>query len=216
MNQVSVNRLKFGHFILNAISVGFAGAVLAMLSVSVLRFFRYMQPDMQNDFAGQTPLNPIPGDQIVFPEVVGANLEGKRFELPRDFTADYTVVVIAYEQWHQYWVDTWTPLLAELKAQYGERFAYYELPTMGEFPAVARSYIDGMMVSGIPDKAVREKTVTLYLNVDAFNQGLNLPNARTTYTLLLDREGHVLWRAGGQLTSESAAQLREQLAGLMG
>jgi hypothetical protein len=63
------------------------------------------------------------------------------------------------------------------------------------------------MRAGIPDPVARERTITLYLDKDAFRGALQLATEEDIQALLLDRQGRVLWRAEGILTPDKAASL---------
>ena len=79
---------------------------------------------------------------------------------------------------------------------------------------IQRSFIDGGMRGGIPDKAVRARTITLYLDVKKFNAELNLATIDDIYVLLVDKQGEVLWRASGDYTPEQDGILSQRLVEL--
>jgi hypothetical protein len=63
------------------------------------------------------------------------------------------------------------------------------------------------MRAGIPDRAARERTITLYTDVRAFRDALALPDERVV-ALLLDAGGEVVTRftgARGETTAEDVA-----------
>jgi hypothetical protein len=68
------------------------------------------------------------------------------------------------------------------------------------------------MRAGIPDRLARERTITLYLGKDAFRQALDMPDEDHIYVLLLDVDGHVLWRERGVCTPDKEAELEDQVA----
>jgi hypothetical protein len=131
-----------------------------------------------------------------FPIVQGSNLEGRRFVLPEDFEGAWNLVLIPFEMEHQLLVDTWLPFARELRQHHPE-LRVYELPTMRNFRLPERMLIDHWMRMGIPDRATRQITITLYLDVERFIDALDLPHPRTAYTLLVDQAGKVLARTMG-------------------
>lgn len=148
-----------------------------------------------------------------FPSVTGSNLSGQTFALPQDFAGTYNVVLIAYQRFQQSAVDTWGPLLEQLAQRYPE-LRYYELPTMSKFGWLQRTFIDGGMRAGIPDKAVRARTITLYLDVTTFNEALNISTISDIVVLVVDKTGDVLWRSDGPASSDKANALTRTLATL--
>jgi hypothetical protein len=148
-----------------------------------------------------------------FPTVTGANLSGRRFELPAGFEGELNLVQVAYLQWQQASVDSWTPLLAILTRRHPNLRAY-ELPVLRRMSWVQQLMIDGGMRMGIPDRAVRDRTITLYLDVERFNAALAIPGVDTIQNLLVDRDGNILWRAAGDYSYEHADELARTVAHL--
>ncbi len=156
-----------------------------------------------------TPLTPMnAADSLArFPAVSGDNLNGKRFDLPRDFEGALNLVVIAFQREQQRDVDGWMPFLKTLAKDRSE-VKIYELPTLGRRYRLMRPIIDGGMRGGIPDTKVRATTITLYIDKTPFRRALELPDENHIYVVAVDREGHVHARAAGLFTPESGAAFR--------
>ena len=141
-----------------------------------------------------------------FPRVEGSNLEGKRFALPSDFEAEYNVVIVAFRREQQADVDSWLPFLRQQNvAARGVRV--YELPTLSRSYRWMRGFIDGGMARGIPEKATREVTITLYIDKTPFKQALAISTEDRIVTLIVARDGRVLWRADGRFSTASGTGL---------
>ncbi len=147
-----------------------------------------------------------------FPTVTGANLQRKKLSLPQDFQGELNLVLIAFQQWQQTQVDTWIPFARQLEDTY-PRVRYYELPTIQRLNTLARTFINEGMRAGIPDPIARERTITLYLDKNAFREALQLPGEDDIYVLLLDRQGRVMWRAEGAFTPEKGESLAAAVQG---
>ena len=141
-----------------------------------------------------------------FPTMQAATLGGRKVSLPRDFGGRANLVLVAFKREQQALVEGWMPA-AERLAAARPGLRYYELPTLGRGLTLIRPVIDGGMRSGIPDAAARDRTITLYTNVDAFRTALGLAGTRTIYALLLDEAGVVRWRAEGAFTEAAGAGL---------
>jgi hypothetical protein len=141
-----------------------------------------------------------------FPTVTGSNLQRQKLTLPQDFQGEHNLVFIAFQQWQQSQVDTWIPFAKQLEESQPE-VRYYELPTIQQRNALARTFINEGMRAGIPDRIARERTITLYLDKVAFRQALQLPGEDDIYVLLVDRQGQVLWREEGVFTLEKGESL---------
>lgn len=146
-----------------------------------------------------------------FPSVTGSNLEGRRFRLPRDLEGEHNLLFIPFQRWHQDWVDTWVPFARQLGAEVGG-FRYYELPTLPRMNPFYRASLDLGMKMGIPDRAAREATITLYLDKDAYRQALGIPTEETIVVMLVERSGAIRWRTTGPYDEAKGADLRRCLA----
>lgn len=146
-----------------------------------------------------------------FPRVEGSNLEGENLVLPADFKGKLNVVLIAFKREQQRDVDSWLPFLNSL-AKSRSDVRIYEVPTLGRRYKVMRSFIDGGMRRGIPDKSVREATVTLYIDKAPFRRALQLADEDRIYVVLVDQEGRVQWRADGSFVEAAGATLTRHLA----
>ena len=150
--------------------------------------------------------------QPLFPAVTGSNLQREKRNLPEDLEGELNLVLIAFQQWQQAQVNTWIPFVRQLEETHsGVR--YYELPTIQRRNVLARTFINEGMRAGIPDPVARERTITLYLDKDAFREALQLPNEDDIYVLLLDRQGRVVWRAEGDFTPEKGESLAAAVRG---
>jgi len=143
-----------------------------------------------------------------FPAVSGYNLNRQEFEYPRDFGGDLNLVIIAFQQQHQIIVNTWIPFAQEVEATF-PGFIYYEFPTIYEMSALSRTFINEGMRAGIPDQTARERTITLYLDKDAFNSALDIPSENDIHLFLVDQDGNILWRTVGEYTEDKASELTE-------
>ncbi|HSR29075.1 MAG TPA: hypothetical protein VLY63_00820 [Anaerolineae bacterium] len=145
-----------------------------------------------------------------FPSVTGSNLMRSKVKLPEDFEGELNLVFVAFQQWQQDQVDTWLPFAQQSELDHPQ-MRYYELPTIRRLNPLARTFINEGMRAGIPDPVARERTITLYVDKDAFRQALQLPREDDIYVLLVDRQGQVLWRAEGTFAPNKAESLTEVL-----
>ena len=147
-----------------------------------------------------------------FPLVSGYNLDRNELVFPRDFGGDLNLVIVPFQQYQQFTVNTWIPFAQETEKGF-PGFMYYELPTIYEMPAVARTFVNEGMRAGIPDQTARQRTVTLYLDKAEFKSALDIPNEDDIYLFLVDRQGNILWRTSGEYTAEKADGLLQALQG---
>jgi hypothetical protein len=143
---------------------------------------------------------------MIFPAVNGSNLSGREYALPADFEGELNIVAIAFQMWHQNEVNTWMPLLEQLERRLPGLLAY-ELPVIRSMNRFNQWVIDQGMRGGIPDRATRDRTITLYLDKERFRQALNLPDENHIYVLLVDRQGRVHWQTSGPYSPDKAVSL---------
>ncbi len=149
-----------------------------------------------------------------FPVLQAESLQGRRVRLPDQLKGERNLLLVAYERQQQADLDTWLAALDTLPLQ-PPAFAYYELPTIGGNYKFMRAVIDGGMKQGIPDRAQRDRTITLYLDVDWFRAQIGTAESDSIAALLVDREGNIAARWYGRYTDNAGAELRAAL-GLAG
>lgn len=143
-----------------------------------------------------------------FPEVQGTNLDGKDFQLPRDFEGTLNLVFVAFQREQQLMVNTWLPT-ADLLENIHPELRFYELPTISRMNPFARWFINTGMRSGIKDPKSRRKTITLYLDKESFRKDLGIPGEDNIHILLVDKQGKVFWRSEGPCNVEKAKNLSD-------
>lgn len=148
--------------------------------------------------------------QMKFPEVSGANLLRQKISLPDDLQGELNILFIAFQQWHQAWVDSWVPTARQLE-QVFPGLQFYELPVIWKMNRLSQTFINEGMRAGIPNQATRQKTITLYTDKEAFRQALDLPNEESIYVLVVDRQGDVLWRTEGAYSEEKGEALTKAI-----
>ena len=151
---------------------------------------------------------------MIFPTVKGNNLEKKKYKLPQDLEGKLNVVTVAFQQWQQGLVNTWVPFLEELKEAHPE-ISFYELPTMSSGYRGMKFMIDGGMRMGIPDVAIRSRTITLYLDKKKFMKSLDIKNDETIITFLLNTKGEIFLRIEGEFNNEKGKKIVSKINELL-
>lgn len=150
---------------------------------------------------------------MLFPKITGQNLHGKAFALPYGLEGEFNLLVLAFHPSQQIQVQSWQPSLRSLCSHY-PTLRYYELPVLAEYDHQSRVFITMSMRQQITDPDHRHIVIALYVDKDAFAQRLDLPDENSIYTLLVEREGEVLWRESGFHTSHKSDRLRAHLDAL--
>ena len=151
------------------------------------------------------------GQPGTFPVIAAESLRGRSVKMPEQFKGARNLVLVAYQREQQADVDTWLAVIDSVTAGATD-FAYYEIPTISSSAKWMRAMIDGGMKQGIPDRAQRDRTITLYLDVDWFRGQIGTAGNDGIAALLVDRAGNISARWYGRYTAEAGAQLRAALA----
>lgn len=141
----------------------------------------------------------------VFPTVTSQDLNGDSHTLPQGFPGEPTIVFIAYKQRQQGDVNSWIYAL-NLDPSSGPEFV--ELPVVGSAMVAMKSVIDNGMRSGIVDRSMRARTITLYENASKINRPLGFSGRNDIRVLLIRQSGEVLWSASGPATQEGIESLK--------
>ncbi len=136
-----------------------------------------------------------------FPQVSGKDLNGVQHTIPDKLEGKLNFLVVAFQRWQVAPIETWVPFLLKLVAKHPQ-IQFYELPTLRKFNVLSQWMIDSGMRSGIRDKEMRARTITLYINKDEFTQALDIPTEETIYLFLVDCDGNILWRDTGTFSEE--------------
>jgi hypothetical protein len=146
------------------------------------------------------------GNVVRFPSVSGSNLDRRRFHLPGDLDGELNWLILAFWQRHQGAVDTWMPLAKQLEERHPGLITY-ELPVIQSRSRVSQWFIDSGMRAGIPDRHVRSRTITLYIDKVPFLKALEIDSDDAIHSVIVSKSGEVLWRTPGPWSSESEADL---------
>jgi len=146
-----------------------------------------------------------------FPNVSGSNLDGQRFDLPKDMNGKVNIVVIAFRREQTELIEQWKDPLENLVMN-DQSLRLYELPTLSVGYSPFRWWIDGGMRAGISDEKARRRTITVYTNKRSFKNQLGIPNEETIYIFLVRKNGSVLAMVQGGYTNEKYEQLQKTIS----
>jgi hypothetical protein len=130
-----------------------------------------------------------------FPQIVGIDLEGAKHQLPNSFNKKLNIVVVAFKREQQEQVNSWIKVADKITAK-NPNVDFFEVPLIYELNMFSRSFINNGMRRGIPDAKARKRTITVYTNRDEFFKVMKMQEDQI-YTLLLNKNGKILWRTQG-------------------
>lgn len=141
----------------------------------------------------------------VFPTITADDLNGDSKTLPAELPGETTIVFIAYKQNQQPAVNTWVYGLGLDPSQGAE---FVEVPVVGRAARMMRSVVDNGMRSGIVDRDMRARTITLYESPSLVNDPLGFSGRNEIRVLLVRRNGEVLWSTSGPATEQGINELK--------
>ena len=137
----------------------------------------------------------------IFPSLSGENLNGKKFNLPQDFPADKTLLLIAFEREQQVVLDSWSQGLDLPNSQ----IPWVELPIIPTPYVLGSFIIDSGMRRGIPNLKIRDKVITLYTDREAFAKSMGFDfDPQGAYVAVVDRSGKSLGMVKGAFSEEKS------------
>lgn len=147
-----------------------------------------------------------PQKQAVFPHLTADNLNKQKVELPGGLEGRINLLLISFEPEQQKDAESWLPA-AQAVQHSNFQFRYYELPIEGRENFIFRWWETSSMRNDQSDPVSWNWTVPLFVDRKQFQHDLNIPNQKQIVVLLVDRQGHILWRTTGPLTPEKRAAL---------
>ena len=143
----------------------------------------------------------------IFPTITAKNLNKKKVAIPDDFSQKNLIAIVAFQRWHQDLVDESIENLE--KENVNDNHHIIEVPVVKQFSKLRRMRLDGVMRAGITDYDIRQRTITAYLDKQAFRSSLSIPNEDTIYWFLVNHATKVIMlRGSGVITSEQINQIK--------
>jgi hypothetical protein len=132
------------------------------------------------------------------PNIIAKDLNKKPVNWPKDFTAERTILIVAFSRSQQPQIDAWVNAL-QLKSPGAP--PWFETPLIKNPGSFVRSFIDNGMRKGIPGTEARSHVVTIYTDKKAFMAAMNLPD-ENIHVVVLSRTGKVVGQVVGPHTAD--------------
>ena len=143
----------------------------------------------------------------VFPTLVGRNLNKHVKTIPGDFKEKNILLLVAFQQWHQPVVDDCLNRIEAHNLQ--ENHHVLEIPVIQKSTVFRRMRLDALMRAAIREQAVRERTITVYLDKQTFMSEANIPNEDKIHWFLVShRTGAILLRGVGSMNEDDIQRIK--------
>ena len=147
------------------------------------------------------------GEINEFPSIEGNNLNKEKKIVPDDFVDKDLIIIVAFQQWHQGLVDQSINLLEGNDMDSTHNII--EVPTIRKTNKLNELYLDGVMRAGIRDDRIRNRTITAYLDKEAFKNDLDIPNEDTIYWFLIEEgSSNIILQGVGVITEQELDLIR--------
>lgn len=147
----------------------------------------------------------------LFPALTTYSLDKTKLNLPSDFAGQLNLLLISFQPEQQTQIDTWMPV-AQAIQHTNFNFRWYRMPVSSTENFIFRWWENSSMRSDETDPETWPWIAPLYVDKDSFRHSLDIPSEHQVIALLVNKQGHVLWRAAGPLTNDKRNALNAAVA----
>ena len=147
-----------------------------------------------------------PQKPTVLPSITAYSLDKQKVTLPSGMEGQTDLLILSFAAEQQHDVDSWLPVAQALQHS-NFQFRYYLVPVFEHENFIFRWWEVSSIRSDQTDPETWHWVVPIFVDRHKFFTDLDIPDAKQVVALLVDRQGHVLWRAAGPLTEDKRATL---------
>jgi hypothetical protein len=147
-----------------------------------------------------------PAKQAAFPTVTSYSLDKQKVTLPNGLEGQTNLLLLSFKEEQQGDINSWMPAAQALQ-HLNFQFRYYQIPVAEKENFIFRWWESSSMRSDQTDPETWHWIVPLWVDRHKFFASLDIPNDKQVVVLLIDRQGHVLWRAAGPMTPDKRTAL---------
>jgi hypothetical protein len=153
-----------------------------------------------------------PQKPAVLPPVTAYSLDRQKITIPAELAGQTNLLILSFEAEQQKDVDSWLPA-AQAVQHTNFQFHYYEMPVFGRENILFRWWDTSSLRSDQTDPESWHWIVPLFVDKHRFMSDLTIATDKKVVVLLVDKQGHVLWRAIGPLTPDKRAAFLAAMSG---
>jgi hypothetical protein len=143
-----------------------------------------------------------------FPSITSYSLDKQKVTLPSGMEGQTDLLILSFALEQKKDVDSWLPAAQALQHSNFE-FRYYQLPVAERENMLFRWWETSSMRSDETDPVTWHWIVPLFVDRQKFLRDLDIPNQKQVIILLVDRQGHILWRSSGSMNEDKRAALMQ-------
>lgn len=153
--------------------------------------------------SSSSPASPVAG----FPVVTLEALDKQKLTVPPGLEGQLNLLLLSFARDQENQLATWTATAQALQHT-DFTFRAYRMPVLERQNELLRWWQNASLRSDETDPQLWHWTVPLYVDKAQFRAQLGIADEKSVVALLVDRGGHILWRATGASTPESRMSLR--------
>ena len=143
---------------------------------------------------------------MYFPTLTGATLDHGPLIIPYGLAGEFNLLLMAFSPAQQFELNSWLPHLDKAMRLY-PHLGFHVLATLPELDEGYQKSIHTNLQEEVREPLLRPAMVSLFVDKARLFQALDIPHDRTTYLLLIEREGEIHWRTQGYATSDKRHHL---------
>ncbi len=147
-----------------------------------------------------------PSKQAAFPSVTSYSLDKQKVALPGELEGQTDLLLISFKPEQNNDINSWLPAAQALQHS-NFQFRYYQLPVAERENFIFRWWESSSMRSDQTDPETWHWIIPLWVDRRKFLDDLQIPNEKQVVALLIDRQGHILWRSAGPMSPDKRASL---------
>jgi hypothetical protein len=143
---------------------------------------------------------------MLFPTVMAYSLDKQPITLPSGLEGGVNLLLISFARDQGNQLETWTAVAQALQHTDFE-FRAYRIPVAERENVIFRWWANASLRSSETDPELWHWVVPIYVQMGEFRNQLGVADEKSVVALLVDKSGHVLWRATGTATAATRASL---------
>jgi hypothetical protein len=143
---------------------------------------------------------------VDFPPTTAWSLDRQKVTLPGGLEGQSNLLILSFALEQKKDANSWLPAAQALQHS-NFQFRYYQLPVAERENFIFRWWETSSMRTDETDPVTWHWIVPLFVDRQKFLKDLDIPNEKQVVVLLVDRQGHILWRASGPITDDKRAAL---------
>lgn len=144
-----------------------------------------------------------------WPSFMSQTLSHQPIALPQGLPSERTLALITFQRDHRAQADSW---IEGLNLQNDTSISWVRVPVLNDpGTVIGRSAAESRLLKNYPADKERDKLVPVFTDRAEFVRSTGLNGVGQAYAVVVNRQGEVLARVGGQFDADKAQLLRETL-----